>query len=659
MPYSSTPDMVVYDDAPGTEEDRREDREWRKHKVRFGSELHDKLINRLRRDMEFSLRGKMDRDEMARRSYKAYRCALDVSNHQFIAKVIDPRWFTSAHTAICREMQALFNSPTFLSYTPRGASDAAQAKNLSKLFDYFWAERAPYEAVLDLITQRTLFGTAYAIVYWNECWRDVGRFEEEMKDVTDVDEFGQEFVVGQAPERIFKRSRQKVKDAPWFDPIHFLEAYPDWESPSIEEARFFIHSKIRSREYVRMMMRSGAWDKSQVMKALDAPWNGGDNCQEQVNTVIRWQQEIDLLSADSIALADTGDLFEVTQRWTQRGVTTYLNRTYIVDHGPNPYAHGEIPIIKITNHPMPGEHFGMSTFEPIEKQLAHLNTMVSASATEARLSVHPVLLVGPGVKGDQLVYSPGKQWRVNDPAKDIVPLSRPSSGIEIAESQAASSRALIDDALATSEALRGALPGREQTAAAVNTSVQGAGIRMANGIRLFREQFSRKLGDFYRSLMMQFLDANVQLRVTEDPNAPPIMVGPDQIYDADADTMPFPGDTERDEIEVKRLIDVATMAANFKLADIDMRGLLNVIVDKLVPQYASRILKSVEAVEQEKMQQQQQMMQQQQQQQGAPGQNNMDNMRGGPPASTGGRVAKGNDGGVEAVAKEQAAAVTL
>lgn len=672
-PFTTTPDEHVAPLASvGNEEDKKSDREWRKRRVRWGSELHDKLVQSLREDMEFSLRGKQDRDEMARRSYKAFRCALDLSKHDMLAKVVDSRWFTTVHTAICAEMQALFASPSFLSYRPRGTTDAAKAKLFSKLFDYYWSERAPYEPVYELILQRTLFGTAYAFVYWNEQWRDIGRYEDVETPVMDVDEMGNEFQVSTVPERKFVRSEQKVRDAPWWDPIHFLDAYPDWESPSIEEARFFIHSKIRTREYVRQMAASGAWDKAMVERALETPWAGDEEgvLVGKVNDVIRWQQEVNLLSSNSVADAKNGDLFEVTQRWTQKGLTTYLNRTYVVDHGPNPYAHGEIPVVKITALPMPREHYGMMPFEPVEKELAHLNTMRSASATEARLSVHPVLMVGPGVKGDQLLYSPGKQWRVSDPAKDIVPLSRPTTGIEVAENQAAASRALIDDALATSEALRGTLPGREQTAAAVNTSVQGSKTRSGNGTRLFREQFSRKIGDWYRSMVMQFLDQQIPLRLTDDPNASAVLVGHDDIYDADLDTEPVPSDGERDEIEVKRLIDTATMTANFaELGQyINWKEFLSVIFEKLSPQHAARVMKSDEQLQQEQMaaqQQQQQAMMQQQQPPGAPppnappGQANMENMRGGPPPSTGGRLDKGNDGGTEQLAKEQAAAVTL
>ena len=664
-PFTSTPDE--YAPRPGrvgTDEDRKDDRLWRKRRVTFGSEECDELVTALREDMAFALRGKKERDEMARRSYKAFRCALDVSKHDMLAKVIDSRWFTSVHTTICAEMEALFASPVFLRYRPRGMSDTKQAQVLSGLFDYFWSLRSPYEAVYELLLQRTLFSTAYAIAYWREEWREVGRFEDVETPLTETDPMtGEEIDLGETfSERQYNVREQKVCDAPWWDPIHFLEAYPDWESPTIEGARFFIHAKIRSREYVRMMAESGHWDKKMVERALESPWEGDtDSAQQgQVNTVILWQQEAGLLSSTSIEECKRGDVFEVTQRYTQKGVTTYLNRIFPVDHGPNPYAHGEIPVMKITQYPMPNEHFGLSAFEVVEKELAHLNTMRSASATEARLSVHPVLVVGPGVKGDQLVYSPGKQWRATDPSKDIVPLVRPSSGIEIAEQQASASRALIDDALATSEALRGTLPGREQTAAAVNTSVKGAKTRSNNGLRLFREQFVRKLGDFYRSMMQQFLDQQIPVKLLEDPNAASVLIGHDDIYDADVDTDPYPGDSERDEIEVKRLVDTATMCANFPQLQqyINWPGLLRTIFSMLSPQHASQVLKSEEQVQQEQMQAQQQ--------QGPPGppgappgQNNAENMRGGPPASSGGRVNKGNDGGVEAVAKEQANAVTM
>lgn len=671
--FTTTPDEH---DAPnasvGSKEDKKDDANWRKRRVPFDSPLHEELVTSLREDMMFAMRGKRDRDDMARRSYKAFRCALDLSRHDMLAKVVDSRWFTTVHTAVCAEMQAIFASPSFLSYRPRGVTDAAKAKVFSKLFDYFWAERAPYEPVYELILQRTLFGTAYAFVYWNEKWRDVGRFEDVQTPVMMPDEQGNQIQVDTIPERKFNRSEQKVRDAPWWDPIHFLDAYPDWESPNIEDARFFIHAKIRTREYVREMGESGAWDKKMVEAALESPWAGDTEgvLVGQVNDVIKWQRDVNLLSADSQMDATSGDLFEVTQRWTQKGVTTYVNRTYVVDHGPNPYSHGEIPICKLTVLPMPREHFGMSQFEAVEKELAHLNTMRSASATEARLSVHPILQVGPGVKTDQLIYSPGKQWRVNDPSKDIVPLVRPTSGIEVAENQAAASRALIDDALATSEALRGTLPGREQTAAAVNTSTAGAKTRSGNGTRLFREQFVRKIGDWYRSMLMQFLDQQIPLRLTDDPNASAVMVSHDDIYDADLDTEPVPSDGERDEIEVKRLVDTATMTANFPQLGqyINWKELLSVIFEKLSPQHAARVMKSDEQLQQEQMQQQQQAMMQQQGPPGAPppngpapGQANMqnpENMRGGAPASTGGRLNKGNDGGTEEMAKMQAEGMT-
>lgn len=679
--YSSSDQVIIEDEPFGTEEDRDEDRLWRLQDVKWGTDEHDELIAALRHDMEFALKGKQERDDMARRAYKAFRCALNPANHNFISKVVDPRWFTSVATAVAREFQALFQSPPFLQYRPRGGSDAAAANALTLLFDMFFQERRPKAPIFELLLQRTLFGTAYAICYWKEDWRAVGRHEDTTEPVYLHDEEsgeevldpvnGEPIVVSEVPTRKFVTKRQKVCDAPWFDPVHFLHAYPDWESPEVRGSRFFIHERPRSREYVRMMGRSGRWKKKAVEMALESPWLGDDGGElvGQVNSVIRWQEEVGVLSAGSVERCNAGELFIVSERWTERGVTTYLNRTFVVDHRPNPYAHGEIPVLTIKQNWMPGEHFGMSAFEPIEKLLRHLDTMLNAGATEAQLSVHPPLLVGPDVKADQLLFAPGKLWRVNDPMKSVVPLQRPSHGIEIADGQANGARAMIDDALATSEALRGALPGREQTAAAVNTSVQGAGIRMQLNVELFEESFTIPLGDFYRSMICQFLDYEVQLRVTDDPSMPPLQIGPDQLYDLDADTVPTPSSTQAKELELKRLIDLTTMLLNFSqqgiVQNVNFNSLVETIIELTTPRYKSRIIKSPEQVQAE---QQQAMMQQQM---GgappgappapgqAPAQTNIENQRGATPQSSGGRAMKSNDGGTEEMAKDQAEAQTL
>lgn len=619
---------------------------------------HGKLIAQFKRDYEHAIEGKRERVNMARRSYKHYRSHLNAATHQFTTKVYDPYWFSAVNTAIARKMATLFGAGPFLTYLPRGRSDVGQARKYTLSFAYHWEKQKARSKVHNLQTQLHLFGTAYAAVFWAEEWTECLDWVEDLIEMPvpteEVDEFGQpiETTVSTTARRL-ESVRRRTLNSPVFEPIHFLDAYPDWEAETVDAGRYFIHAKLRSRDYVEEMMRTGTWNRAmckQLLADSAEAFAGSSTSSFGVeDSIIGWQQEVGLMASAGEMLS-AGRMFEVAEHITNQGVAVIVNRRYVVKYQKG-LPMGRKPILHIKHHHIPGEHYGMSDFEVVEKLIIHLQNMRNCSATEAVFSVFAPLLVKQSVTNkDLLVYKPGAKWPVTGP-DDVRVLERPTQGIQVAEQQTGTARSAIDDALATSDAYRGALPGREQKATAITTSVQAAGIRLQLETELFEEAFTVPLGEMFRDLMKLMQDEKISVRITEEQGAVE-EVYPEELYDCDLDVMPVAGSSQLKELETKRLLEFLQMAMNYPEAkeQLDIREALRVFAERLIPKDVNRIFLTPEqvAANQQQAMMQQMMMQQAQAQQ----------QPGAPPPSN--RMSdKPDDAGAEEMAKQQGEAMSL
>ena len=575
------------------------------------SDEHNNILCRVREDLRESAAGKRQYEELGRRAYRAYRAYLDPTKHSenFDVEVLIPYFFTTVETKLARMMGRLFGGGSFVSYRPRGITKSETAELLSACFDLHWTNRRPQAEVRDILKTMMLFGTAYARTSWREEWRWVTEWQDMLQEMTvTVDPVtGEQMTipVTTQQQQVFLR---KILDGPWFDGIPFPNAFPDWKRPTVHEGRYFANRIWADREYVKDQLRSRRWKARITKELLNSPqpfsvsgeYDAGDVTKESY----RWMEEVGFgLSDHTDDDIAQGRLFEVIEHWSPAGVATVVNRSYVVHADDNPFAHGRYPIIQVKNKSLPGEHFGMSDYEVVEKLYVHMNEMANANGQEAMLAAYPVTMVREGVQNiHKMRHKPGAIWRFNGDG-DIVPYSRPTSGMEASAASMSQMKLAIDDTLGTSEAFRGMVNPRA-TATATVQATQSASGRLEDDINNFEEQFSIELGDQWRSMIQQFQSYDVQVRLSGNPQVEPINVGPGDIHDADCDTIPGAGSSNIRELELKRVLEYWQTCLQFKVPAIDEYAAAEVVAELTLPKYKARIMRPREDAEMLMMQQQ-------------------------------------------------------
>lgn len=144
-------------------------------------------------------------------------------------------------------------------------------------------------------------------------------------------------------------------------------------------------------------------------------------------------------------VGDRRDTQYIIQNKTIRGLTDYLGRdevykvveivteyrpdrwvTFAPRHGvvvrdiPNPYKHGELPVVQLKYYPFADDLYGQSELEPVSRQIRAINAHVSAYCDRIALRLRPPIHVNPiNVRMHTLDWSPEAKWLMNNPNQDV------------------------------------------------------------------------------------------------------------------------------------------------------------------------------------------------------------------------------------------------
>lgn len=591
--------------------------------LRADSDKASNLIGKARECIRYSADGKRVYEQLAQEAYKHHRSWVSKEKNPFPVPVYDPKLFSISETSRARILQALFQAGPLFRYLPRNNVDQDTAETISSLAGYHLGEmKQPTcrELVAEFLLGLDLCGTQYAAVYWNVEERETicREMREGMVEVADTDPMTGMPMMTAVPvmQECHVRKTQVEVDSPWFEPLHFTECFPDQSEPYVAAGEFFIIRKLRSKRYLKQKAMSGAWNRGAVKRLLKDPQTAPDNKGwGEVSDLMDWQQSIGIDTAKTVDSVKVGETFEILEMWHRYGrwVTVFGNRSEVLAHRRNPYAHGRIPVLHSKKYLLQREHYGMSIFEVVRHILRPYQVLRAATTAEILLSVFPPLMVGPNTVRDpnkDLQYGFKSIWRV-DRLDGLQYMQRPNVGPQQGQALLQDFGRSMDDGLGTQAAFQGGLVDPNQKATAISLAVQGAGLRLQADIDGVEQSFVVPLGDFYRALMQQFQDYEVQVRVTDDPQAPPVRVSPDMLQnvDADLDTMPMASASQTQELEKKRILEFWETGIRNQEPNMDRRGAFEVVVDKILGgKYKAKFLKSEGQLAYDQLQQMAQAM---------------------------------------------------
>lgn len=575
--------------------------------VRISEDKEREILGHFDTDLLHSWQGKQPRVELALKAVKAYKAHIEGNDKSiFFTQLYIPVVFSAIETAVAAEWKNLFSYP-LLEFSPRDPSsqvDCEKASYYNDCFDFHWNKRQAILPVTELLRQRRLYGGAFFSMFWKEEVREVaawGQSEVRTYESMGTDESGKpifrEYV---DTARTLVPRKVKTVDSPWWEVIHFLEAFPDWESrpDEFQSSRYFIHIKPRSKDYLERRFKSGVWKHKKYKEILESKGftdGFGAVGANSTDSVKNWQVILGQ-TYDSNNDTSQGGLHEVAEYYRPEGVYTIIDRQWVV-LSRRGYPMGRIPVGYIPNYPDPaGGFWGISDFELIRSCNNHVQNMANASGTDAIFGVFPMLVGDHTLDKTQLRVRPGHVIQEKTPGSTRF-LTRPSNGIQIAESQKASSLQTIDDTLGTSEVVRGSLPTRDTSATAVAQSVNSSGRRMELNSDIIGERFIQVIGEGYRDMinLMQSEPVSAQMRESSKCR----VISPEDLQDPDLDCRPVANMANIRELEKKQLMEFMVTVGNLQgaMTSVDLNALGRIYAQLSIPKFSAEVVRTPEEAE--------------------------------------------------------------
>lgn len=325
-----------------------------------------------------------------------FRSHIDSSNWPYSSVIFDPRIFT----AIFEKTARLFAKKPRGRLVPREGGDALGAMVCNQLLSFQWDDAERIDgwpmlarwAMMDMNARK--YGASFGLIKW--------RYETKI----DAD---------QATKKVFY-------DGPDFRPLINRDCLPN---PSYSQ----IKNWFQHRDYVTLQELRAVNDAARgkpIYKNLDilqreikqhgyAKGNYRDSNWTSINKEMSGVS--DQLGRDEVY----STIEVVTEYRPDRWISFAPHQGIVIRDIPNPYKHGEIPVVMLKYYPVDDDLYGLSEVEPVEKLQKAVNALYSQYIDAINMSLYPIVKVrATGVQMHTLEFGPGKKWIMNDPSTDVM-----------------------------------------------------------------------------------------------------------------------------------------------------------------------------------------------------------------------------------------------
>jgi hypothetical protein len=335
-----------------------------------------------------------------------FRSHISKNNWPYRAVVFDPRVFTTIYEKTAR---ILANKPRGR-MEPRESGDAIGAKINNEILSFQWDDNERVDstpmlakwALMDLNARK--YGASFGLVKWHyEC-------------------------------HVIDKKRKVFFDGPNFKPWANRDVL---HNPSYST----IKNWIQLRDYLTLNELTEVNDSAKskpIYKNLDLlrdsiqkenKLKGGD--MRSSNYVVK-NLSIKGLT-DYLGQDPTFKVVEViTEYRPDRWITFAPKHGVIIRDVPNPYSHGQIPVVQLKYYPVDDDIYGLSEIEPVEKLQNAINALLCQYLDGINMSLYAPLKIrntNGAVQMHTLEFGPAKKWLMNDPTSDVITHDQNTSGI--------------------------------------------------------------------------------------------------------------------------------------------------------------------------------------------------------------------------------------
>jgi hypothetical protein len=279
---------------------------------------------------------------------------------------------------------------------PVGPEDTESAKVMERLLDWAADRSDLYLELVKAFKSSLIYGTGIIKTMYDEKvdYKIIRR--EIMEDITV--NMPSEFTdlsgavitepinLGQRPTGEYETVREPYVSysGPVAESVDIANFYPAPEADSIESARYVVHRIFRTRKHLERLAKLGVYTLPE-----------GDEWDDFLNTY-------DYPAASrlaSIALgpgsspASTEGLIEILEVWTDDAVVAVAGRKVLIRAERNPFAHGEKPFVRLVDHIVPHEFWGIGELEPMEGIQDTLNALWNGRIDSVKLALNSMFAV--------------------------------------------------------------------------------------------------------------------------------------------------------------------------------------------------------------------------------------------------------------------------
>jgi len=417
-----------------------------------------------------------------------FRSYIDENNWPYNSVVFDPRVFT----AIFEKTSRMFANKPRGRMVPREGGDTLGARINNELLSFQWDENERVDnlpmlakwAMMDQNARK--YGAAFGLCKW--------RYERRVKKT--VNKNGE--VEGKS---------EVVYDGPDFKPLVNRDVLLN---PSYSTVKGWFDY----REYVTLNELKSVNDASRtkpIYKNLDilrdslAKDGGGGGDTRETNYSSKNKSVKGL--EDYLGKDEYNKIIEVVTEYSEdRWVTFAPKHGVILRDIPNPYDHGQIPVVLLRYYQVDDDIYGLSEIEPVQTLQKATNALLNQYLDSINISLYtPLKIRANSVQMHTLEFGPGAKWIMNNP-DDVTPYETSGKGVTEFASTYRFMVGAIQEALGeTSAAISSLSPGQaDKTATEIKDLALQRNSR-DNYNQIFLSEALKKQMMFWFTMNKQFL----------------------------------------------------------------------------------------------------------------------------------------------------------
>lgn len=467
-----------------------------------------------------------------------YRTYIDKANYPHDAMVFDPRVFRVIETITPR---MVVNEPTG-SFYPREGGDMAITAILNSLLKYDWYRAEMFPKLTNFVKSMLIFGTAFGRTYWD--------FRETEK-------------TRMVPKKIMGRvvwtpkNTEQVKvtefDGPNFEVLNIYDCYPDPNSTSLQNMRWFIYRTFKTLDELKSENETRGYEYYKNLDKLEEKIKGD----KDQNTTSGRKDDIQyrehrriMLSTSELKGEDKSNPeFTVLRRFTKDGWCDYVPEfDEIIREVENPYFHGELPIVHAVDYQYPGELYGMGEIEPVDRIQRAINAVLNQRLDNVQLTLRTMWKVkkNAGVDMHTLFSSPGNII-TTDQMDAIEPVQVPDvTGSTFVQTMNYLTAAMQNGTGVTdyTQGVQSDQNITNNTATGIRLVQQEANAQFKLKIQLFNHMVIQKIANHWKDLRIQYTTEEQKLRILGKDNVKYLTDNTNLAITGMDGEQVLPGDTE-------------------------------------------------------------------------------------------------------------------